>query len=90
MSVGHVARSLEAAGIPTVSIYIEAFAHYAEAMRLPRTVVTPNPMGRPLGPPGAAARQREVLELALRMVDTVDAPGAIERVQRKYRPGEPQ
>jgi len=71
----------------TVAVYIEAFSHYAEAMRLPRTLVTPHPMGRPLGPPGDAARQREVLEAALRLVDTADAPGRIERIGGVYRPG---
>ena len=87
MSVGHVARELEAAGIATVAIYVEAFSHYAEAMQLPRTVVTSHPMGRPLGPPGAAARQREVIAAALRLVDTADSPGAIERIGGAYRPG---
>jgi len=71
----------------TVAVYIEAFSHYAEAMRLPRTLVTPHPMGRPLGPPGDAARQREVLEAALRLVDTAEAPGGIERLGGVYRPG---
>jgi len=71
----------------TVAVFIEAFSHYAEAMRLPRTVVTPHPMGRPLGPPGKAGRQREVLEAALRLVDTADAPGLIERIGGAYRPG---
>ena len=71
----------------TVAVYIEAFSHYAEAMHLPRTIVTPHPMGRPLGPPGAAARQREVIEAALRLVDTADSPAAIARIGGVYRPG---
>jgi len=71
----------------TVAVYIEAFSHYAEAMHLPRTLVTPHPMGRPLGPPGAASRQREVIEAALHLVDTAEAPGTIERVGGAYRPG---
>jgi len=87
VSVGHVARALEAAGLATVAVYVEAFSHYAEAMHLPRTLVTPHPMGRPLGPPGDAARQREVLEAALRLVDTADRAGAIERIGGAYRPG---
>lgn len=71
----------------TVAIYVEAFAHYAEAMRLPRTLVTPHPMGRPIGPPGDRVRQREVLEAALRLVDTATESGTIERVGGSYRPG---
>jgi len=72
----------------TVAVYVEAFSHYAEAMHLPRTLVTPHPMGRPLGPPGDTARQREVLEAALGLIDTADRPGVIERIGGVYRPGE--
>ena len=71
----------------TVAVYVEAFSHYAEAMHLPRTLVTPHPMGRPLGPPGDTARQREVLEAALGLIDTADRPGVIERIGGAYRPG---
>ena len=87
MSVGHVARALEAAGMRTVAVYIEAFSHYAEAMHLPRTLVTPHPMGRPLGPPFAAGRQRQVIEAALRLVDTAEVPGTLERIGGAYHPG---
>ncbi len=71
----------------TVVVYIEAFSHYAQAMRLPRTLVTPHPMGRPLGPPGDTGRQREVVAAALRLVDTATGPGTIETLQGSYRPG---
>jgi hypothetical protein len=50
-------------------------------------LVTPHPMGRPLGPPGDNARQREVLEAALRLVDSADRAGVIERIGGAYRPG---
>ncbi len=73
----------------TVAVYIEAFSHYAEAMRLPRTLVTPHPMGRTLGPPLAAERQRQVIEAALRLIDTAEASGAVERIGGAYRPGSP-
>lgn len=87
MSVGHVARSFEAAGLATVAVYVEAFAHYAEAMQLPRTLVTPHPMGRPLGPPGDVSRQREVIEAALSLVDEATTGGAVVRMGGAYRPG---
>ena len=77
MSVGHVARALEDAGIPTVSVSIRAFKHIAEAMRLPRVLVTPHLMGRTIGPPGARERHREVVEAALRLLDTAEGPGTI-------------
>ena len=87
MSVGHVARVFEERGIATVAVFIAAFAHYAGQMRLPRVVVTPHPMGRPLGPPGDAATQRAVLEAALQLVDRATDPGAVVEAGGPYRPG---
>ena len=87
VSVGHVARAIEEVGIPTVSVYIQAFAHYAEAMRVPRTVVVPHAMGRPMGPPGDARRQREVIEAALALLDGATENGAVTRLEGSYRPG---
>ncbi len=74
----------------TVAVYIEAFAHYAEAMHLPRTLVTRYPMGRPLGPPGHTSTQRAVLEAALGMIDDAGGPGSIRRFEGAYRPGTPR
>ena len=71
----------------TVAIFIEAFSHYAEGMLLPRTLVTPHPMGRPLGPPGANNRQFEVIEAALQLVETATGPGTLVRIGGQYRPG---
>ena len=87
VSVGHVARIFEAQGIATVTIVIDAFAHYAAAMRLPRSVITPFPMGRPLGPPGDADTQTAVLRAALELVDSATAGDAVEHVAIPYRPG---
>ena len=70
----------------TVAVYIEAFAHYAAAMHLPRTLVVPHPMGRPLGPPFDRERQREVIEAALRMVSGPTSGGYAERPGGGYRP----
>lgn len=86
MSVGHVARAIEEAGVSTVSVFIEAFAHYAEQMWLPRTLSVPHPMGRPLGPPGRPERQREVIEAALDLVDEADAGGHVVELGGGYRP----
>jgi hypothetical protein len=87
VSVGHVARILEGRGIATVVVMVGAFAHHAMQMRLPRTMVTGNPMGRPLGPPGEAGAQRGVLKAALGLIDTADAPGTLLRLDGRYRPG---
>ena len=82
MSVGHTARILEKSGIATVIIAIRAFRPLLQAMMLPRVVITPHPMGRPLGAPGDSARQRacimaalELLEKAERVGTIVDMPG---------------
>jgi hypothetical protein len=72
-SVGLVARALEAAGIPTVSVFVRAFAHVAGRLRVPRVLITPHLMGRTIGPVGDRVRQREVVEAALRLL--VEAPG---------------
>lgn len=90
MSVGHVARGLEEAGIPTVTVMVRAFRHVAEAMKLPRTVLTRNPMGRTLGAPGDTERQREVLEAAFSLLETASRPAAIVQMEQPFRPGGPK
>lgn len=74
MSVGHVARAIESAGIPTSSIYIRAFRHVAEEMKLSRTIVTRHPMGRPLGAVGDHARHRRVTTAALELFENAGEP----------------
>lgn len=65
MSVGHLQRAIETAGISSTSVYVRSFSHLPELMGLSRTLITNHPMGRPLGRPGDATRQREVVERAL-------------------------
>lgn len=76
--MGHLARLIEEAGIPTVAVYVRAFRHVAEAMRAPRVLVTRHPMGRTLGAPHDIERQRQVLEGALDLLETATAPTVIE------------
>ena len=73
VSVGHVARAVEAAGISTVGIYVSAFRHVPEEMSLPRTLITAHPFGRPLGPVGAADRHIQVVNAALDLVEQATA-----------------
>lgn len=87
MSVGHVAREIEATGIATVAIFVRAFRHIAEQMGVPRTVVTRHPMGRPLGAPGDTARQEAVIEAAFSLLETAGAGGALRELEEPYRPG---
>ena len=77
VSVGHTARVLEEAGIPTVVIYIRAFKHQAHYLKPPRTLITPHLLGRTVGPPGDVQRQREVVRSALRVLETATSPGRV-------------
>ncbi|MGI9665880.1 MAG: hypothetical protein ACR2N2_02105 [Acidimicrobiia bacterium] len=87
MSVGHVARYVEEAGVPTVVVMVEAFAHVARRMMLPRTLLTPFPMGRPFGAAGDVERQTEVLDAALQLLDRAAGPGTIEVFDKPFRTG---
>lgn len=87
MSVGHVARAAEQAGISTVGIYVAAFRHVAEVMALPRTLVTRHPFGRPVGPVGDKARHRAVVTAALDMVGAVDHGGAVATMPGRFDAG---
>lgn len=77
VSVGHVQRAIEASGIPTVSVYVASFGHIPELMSLPRSVITPHPMGRPLGAPGDGERQLHVVRTALELLAEVQ-PSVVE------------
>lgn len=87
VSVGHVAREIEQAGIATVSVYVRSFRHVAEQMGVPRTVVTRNPMGRPLGAPGDVERQKAVVDAALDLLESAQSGGALRELEDPYRPG---
>ena len=86
VSVGHVARHAESAGIPTVTVAVRSFAHVATEMGIPRTVVTRHPMGRPLGPPGDVATQRRVVGSALELLETATEGGTVVELEEPYRP----
>lgn len=60
---------LEEAGIPTVVIASAVFRDRLEAMRLPRLVLTPYLMGRPVGMPHDRDRQRATLRTALELLE---------------------
>lgn len=53
----------------TVVIAVAAFRDRLEAMSLPRLVVTPHLMGRPLGMPGRRDQQRAALMAALDLLE---------------------
>lgn len=78
---------IEAAGIPTVCVFVRAFRHVAEEMGLARVVVTNHPMGRPFGAPGDAERQREVLDAAFELLENATEGGSFADLGARYRPG---
>lgn len=74
MSVGHVQRVFEAAGIPTVGIYIRAFEHVVRRMGVSRALITDHPMGRTIGAPGDHERHHEVVRAALELLPMQTGP----------------
>jgi len=84
VSVGHVARLLEEAGIATVVIGVRAFGERLQAMTLPRVLVTPHLMGRPLGAPGDHKRQRLTVLTALTWLERAEQAGTM--VDLPYHP----
>jgi len=68
---------MEEAGIATVVIGSGMYEERLRAMNLPRTVITQYPLGRPLGAPGNARIQREILMAALGMLENAQAPGGV-------------
>jgi hypothetical protein len=78
---------LEEGGIATVVIAIRAFRDRLKAMQLPRLVITPHPMGRPLGAPGDVERQRAVIQTALGLLESADRAGALVELEGAYQPG---
>jgi hypothetical protein len=72
--VGHVARLIEASGVPTVVVAVAAFEQPLKKMALPRVLLTPFLLGRPVGPVGDARTQRGVLRAALDLLESADQP----------------
>jgi hypothetical protein len=85
--VGHVAGLLEAGGIATVIIGIQAFHPRMEAMSLPRVLVTPYIMGRTLGAPGDRGRQREAVLAALELLEKAENSGTFAELAGSYYSG---
>ncbi len=71
-----IAHWLEQAGISTVVIGL--VKSHLEKIRPPRALWVPFELGRPLGPPSDPQMQREVLEQALRLVETTDKPTLVD------------
>lgn len=70
MSVGHVSRAFESAGVPSVIIMSNVFRGRVVVQKPSRTVFTKHIMGRPMSAPFDVERQTNVLRAALNMLET--------------------
>jgi hypothetical protein len=77
VSVGHLGRLIEEAGIPSVIIAVSAFRQRFQELRVARALITPYIMGRPLGSPGDNEEQRNILLAALDLLENAKAGGSI-------------
>jgi len=94
--VGLVARVIEAAGIPTVTLNMVWV--YQRIVGMPRVAAIEHPFGRPFGDAGDAETQRAVLRAALGVFSRAREPGHVEHLpflwphpprETKWHPPEP-
>jgi D-proline reductase (dithiol) PrdB len=76
--VGLVARSIEEAGIPTVTL--ELIWPFHRVIGIPRIAAIEHPFARPFGGVSDIATQRAVLLAALGVFGTAQEPGSIEHL----------
>jgi D-proline reductase (dithiol) PrdB len=94
--VGLVARKIEAAGIPTLTL--ELIWVYQRLVGMPRVAAVEHPFGRPFGDVGDAKTQRGVLLAALEVFSTAREAGHVEHLpfvwphspeETRWHPAEP-
>ncbi len=78
-TVGLAQAALEDRGIATTSITL--LEDVTRAIRPPRALAVPYPLGYPLGEPGNVPLQSDILRSALRLLARDDVP-----VLERYRP----
>jgi hypothetical protein len=79
-----LARLLEEAGIATVIIAVRSFRSKLEQMTLPRVLLTPYLLGRPVGPPGENEQQLATLRAGLELLETAREGGTIEEYPEPF------
>ena len=94
--MGLVARVIEAAGIPTVTLNM--IWPFQRLVGMPRVAAIEHPFGRPYGDVGDVQGQRAVLEAALQVFERASRPGQVEHLpfvwheapeQTHWHPAEP-
>ncbi len=76
--MGLVARVIEAAGIPTLTLNM--IWSYQRRVGMPRVAAIEHPFGRPFGDVGDAARQRAVMDAALAVFASAGEAGHVEHL----------
>lgn len=66
---------MEAVGIPTVIIAMQAFQNRIEAMTVARLLLTHHPMGKPLGDPFDHKEHLRIIHEALKLLEDADRVG---------------
>jgi hypothetical protein len=74
VSVGHISRAFEAAGIPSVIVMSNVFRGRVFVMKPVRVLFTQHIMGRPLSAPHDSERQTYVLREALKLLVSAKRP----------------
>lgn len=80
--MGLIQRSIEARGVPTVSVSVAR--DVSEAIKVPRAIFLPWPMGHHFGVPFHRELQRKVLFEALNLVETATDSGTIRDIVIKW------
>jgi hypothetical protein len=80
---GLVARTIEAAGIPTVVISISR--EVTERVKPPRAIVLRFPFGHATGEPGHIAQQRRIVLEALHLLESANGPAIVSLDHLRWR-----
>jgi hypothetical protein len=80
--VGLIQRAIEERGVPSVSVTVAR--DVTEAIKVPRALFLPWPMGHHFGVPYHRELQRRVLCTALKMLETAAEPGTIHDLSIKW------
>ena len=72
-SIGLVARAIEAAGIPTMTLAV--LKDVVESVRPPRVALYNGELGSVSGKPNFPEHQRRILDESLRLIEPMDQPG---------------
>lgn len=73
--MGLVQRTIEAAGIPTVSVTM--LPEITRRVGVPRAILARHPLGHPFGMPGEAFLRKRILRLMLACARDLREPGTI-------------